>query len=838
MFAVDPKNRGLAAILALLVAASSITTARAATPDPDQSQSLATSLLNRQSCAQRAREELAQVSAPAESPSPAASTEPGASAEPSALPTPVSTPALPGIGPFPHSGNARLYATPRPAPGTTASPPPVPTPTPTPQSSTPTIFLQRGGSTPPPIPPAGQPTPTPAPVPTGVPTLAPGNIAVISDKVYGGTRKGQPADAVGNVHIYYAQEEIVGGRAHFDGVRTVTITGHPYLIDHAHDSVLTAKTIVFDTIEQTARLIGGKGESDQGVQTGLVYFSAKDLHTDKDGSAHGIDPSVSTCENPRSGYHITGKTIDVIPGDKIVINKAVLWLGAAAVFYLPQLVIPLRSVQDQRVKPHWFPEVGYDAYEGFWIKIRVPFGKDRYYYGYYIVNYYTKEGLGLGYVGFYAAKNGRRTVSVNVYGINDQLTQSREYNAAITEQENFSQHLQGSFNFGYQSNYGPLISIPPNESINGQIEHQTTNTSQNYSFNRSSVGSQSSSDSFAFTDTRQFNKNFNQAISFNLSSSSSSFGSQASSSNVATFDYLAHYTTAGADYQLEYNKTYTQQPYGVDKVPEFQVRPYDFFQHFIFPISAQLTAGEYSEPSNQFATWRVDGGLVLGPALAKVFGSDFQASVNIDQYAYGTGDLKAAIAQTASLTTPIGSHIVNSLSYNEANYNGPAFVPFQYLDQQPSQNTKNAQDLLRFFNDDIYTLSVGYSTNFDGIAQPVSYQLAARPSSRSIVLLSGSFIPGPGQGFTQSNLQFSTPFGRDASLQFVTNINWTGPGERFGDKIVYYTRTIGNCYQVQVLYSEASKLISVGLNLLAFPSQGAQFAIGQSGPIVPTTFNF
>lgn len=92
----------------------------------------------------------------------------------------------------------------------------------------------------------------------------------------------------------------------------------------------------------------------------------------------------------------------------------------------------------------------------------------------------------------------------------------------------------------------------------------------------------------------------------------------------ATFDYLLHYTTTGADYQLEYNKTYTATPYGVDKVPEFTVRPYDFFQHFIFPISAQLTAGEYSEPSNLFYTWRVDGGIVLGPALAKVFGSDFK----------------------------------------------------------------------------------------------------------------------------------------------------------------------------------------------------------------------
>jgi hypothetical protein len=84
----------------------------------------------------------------------------------------------------------------------------------------------------------------------------------------------------------------------------------------------------------------------------------------------------------------------------------------------------------------------------------------------------------------------------------------------------------------------------------------------------------------------------------------------------------------------------------------------------------------------------------------------------------------------------------------------------------------------------------------------------------------------------------STPFGRDASLQFVTDLNWKGPGEMIADKIIYYTRTIGNCYQLMVLYNESQQAINVGLNLLAFPSQNAVFQIGSPQPIVPTTFNF
>jgi hypothetical protein len=794
----------------------------------EQQAQLALLLFNTQSCAQHYADHT-QLVAQSSTPTPA----------------PAATPGPPSVPPGSSNGTLTLNPTPRPVTGQTpgVTPPPVPQGTPNPNPSMGPIFLVRGGETPPPIAPAGQSTPGPTPEPTGAPTLSPGYVAVISDTWDGNRARGKPSDAVGNVHIYYGDEEIVGEKAHFDGVRTITITGHPFIINHEHDSVLTADTIIFDSIAQTAKLVNGKGASDEGVQRGLVHFNANDLYTNPDGTIHGDNPYVTTCENPRGGYHITGKKIDVYPGDKIVISKAVLWLGAAAVFYLPLLIIPLRSVEGQRGHAKWFPEVGYDSYEGAWIKVQIPFGKDQYYYGYYIVNYFTKIGLGLGYVGFYSSKRGRRSVSLNFYTINDRQVGGTQTNLQLQEQENFSQRLRGNFQFSYQSNYGPLYSIPPNETVSASIVHQTQQTSQNYSISHSSVSGQSSSDSFTFSDTRQFNQNLNQTTTFTDSDSSATFGNLTQFSNQSEFDYLLQYTTAGADYQMEFDKTYSLEATGINKIPEFEVRPSDFFQHFFIPLSADLTVGEYSNPAGDgqpvaLATWRGDANLTVGPLQAKVLGSDFDGTVTIDQYAYGTGDLKAAVEQDLSLTTPISSHIVNTINYNEANYNGPALVPFQYLDQQPTMNTKNAQDMLRLFNDDVYAFSLGWATNFDGVALPLSYQLSARPSPRSVVLLSGSFIPGPGQGFTTSNLQLSTPFGRDASLQFVTNLNWKGPGEIVADKIIYYTRTIGNCYQLMVLYNESQQAINVGLDLLAFPNQGAVFQIGAPQQVVPTTFNF
>ena len=103
--------------------------------------------------------------------------------------------------------------------------------------------------------------------------------------------------------------------------------------------------------------------------------------------------------------------------------------------------------------------------------------------------------------------------------------------------------------------------------------------------------------------------------------------------------------------------------------------------------------------------------------------------------------------------------------------------------------------------------------------------------------MSGSYIPGPGRRFRTDAAAVFDAVRPRSQLQFVSTINWK-EGERFRDKVIYYNRTIGDCYQVQILYSEASRLVSVALNLLSFPSQAATFGIGQAGPIVPTTFNF
>ena len=764
-----------------------------------------------------------------------------AQATPQPLVSPSPTPV--GATPSPTPSSNPYGAMPSPMPFGVptpphVTPPPVPTPTPAANASASPIFLVRGGETPPPIPPAGGPQlPGPLVAPSGAPTLPPNDIAILADRVEGNTNPGQPGDAIGDVHIFYASGEIVGEKAHYDGLRTVTITGHPYLINHNRDSILQGDVIVFDTISQTAKLTKGRGTSDQGVEKGLVHFKADDLHTDAGGIAHGKNAFLTTCERPRAGYHMTGKTLDVYPGDKIVIHDAILWLGAAAVFFLPVIVIPLRQVIDETRRPSYFPLIGYDQPEGFWIKTQLGFGKDQYYYGYYRVDYFTKVGLGLGYVGFFTKKNGKRTASVNAYGIRDRRIQTTTFNAQMQENENFSQTLRGQFGLNYQSAYGPLTNLPASTSLTGNIQHTGIRSQQSYGFTRSSTGTQSASTALSFTDTRQFRTGVSNQLSYTLNTSQTNYGGFNSSNTTAHFTNTTNIVGRKTNTTVTFDKNYSAQPFGYNKLPEITIRPNQFFPHFLVPVQGNFTIGEYSEPVDNFATSRAALAFTVGPAVYRIFHSDLSANLNVTQYAYGTGDLKASIQQAITLQTPFGKHFANTLAYNEANFNGPATVPFSQLDLLSTINSKSAQDTLRFFNGDVYAGTLNFSTLFNGQAQPVSYNLIAKPSPRSLVLLGGAFNPGSGQGFAPTTFQVSSPFGRGGQIQFVGTFDWKNKG-RIINKTIYFSHIIGECYELRMQYNQALKIVNVSVDILAFPSRAANFGIGQNGPIIPSGFNF
>ncbi len=622
-----------------------------------------------------------------------------------------------------------------------------------------------------------------------------------------------------------------GDRAHDSGDGIIHLTGNTYLINQRKDAIFYADEINFNRKTQIATLVNGRGETTEGVEQGKLYYRAKSLQTKGNGVSHGDRAWFSTCENPRGGYHVESRSLDVKPNDRLIARKAVLFLGAAAVLYLPIIVIPLRDVKDPRRQASFIPELGYSQLEGVYEHARLGFGADQYYYGVYRIDYATKRGLGLGYIGTITRKDNRRQTTIDAYTINDHIAGARQNTLNINDTENFSQHLRGQFGVNYNSDFGPSVFLPPSYTLNGSLIHTTTNATENLTFTRNLQGSLYDSFNAAFVETLRLGPALAQA--FNVSYTK--YGSSYQTTSTLHLNTLTQYTTKGADYTFTIDKSDSPFPSSFDKVPELQVTPHIILGKF--PIQSQVTLGEYTEQQNHFSTQRADIFASVPTFFRAFHNSDVTANVTVRQDFYGTGDAKAFVTQQASISTPFGNHFVNSISYNEQNPIGPANVPFQTLDRL-SGGSHGAQDVLRIYNKDVYSLSLATSTYFAMQAQPISYQFTSRPSPRSALILGGYWSPGPGNGFGITNVQVWTPFGHGTDISFTTNVDWKNKG-RLENKNIGYRKIIGDCYDFRINYNEDVQQFNLTFDLLAFPSRSAGFGLGQNTrPILPQSLAF
>jgi hypothetical protein len=781
------------------------------------------------------------------------SASPSASASPSPSPSPAPTliplPIVPG-------GPGVLVPPPLPSTSPQVTPPPLPSPSPSPSFSPGPQYLVPDTPTPvasPTVAPTAGPIFTPGPIkrgsaaplpspnasPTPLPgaTLAPGKYAILGDTLTGNRNPGQPFDLDGHVNVIYQDGLLVGDHAHYDGVRYIDITGHTYLRNRIGDSTYTADSIRFDTFSQTATMINGHGNSTEGVQQGKVYFSARELVTERNGDTHGTRASLTTCENPHGGYHLESKTLDITPGQRAVLRHVVLFLGPLAILYLPVLIIPLRhedGVGGRRAS--FIPLIGYSAAEGFYVKAKIGFGKTPYYYGYYRIEYYTKIGYGLGYVASWRTKRNKRAVDVDIFRLYNKTDGSQTWNVNFSDQENLSPALRATARYSYQADYGPLISLPATTTLALGLTKTTRKDTENFSFQRQSTQGESTTSNYGVSDNYQFSSKFSNAMTASYTTNTSDLYTGGSTVNSTLhFNDDLHLTGNTWDYDLIVDRYDGTVQSSASTLPELLVRPHGTLAPWFhaFPITGTFSYGEFSDPIADLATSRGEAQINLGPALATTPIGLFNGTVNVRQDYYGTGDEHAQVEQQFTLTTPLGNHFANILSYSNQHVNGLGDEPFTF--DTIGGAYKNLQEVFKVFNADTYALTLQTGTAFNMSAQPIQYQLLTRPSPLSSLVIGGDWSPGPGNGFDRTNVQVISPFGRGSDIQFSTFVDWKNKG-RLESKTVYYRRIIGDCYEVRVSYNEDLKSVALTLDILAFPSQALNFGLGQTTSIIPQSF--
>lgn len=739
-----------------------------------------------------------------------------------------------------------------PMPGSSATPLFYATPLPVQNDDIPTIY-HRPLPIPSPLPSGATPPASPGPESTTVP-LPQGAAVVKADQMYGSGGPGADITALGHVDIKYGDIDIIADQAVFNGKsKIITATGHVKFIN-ANGDTATATTLDYDTNDGRVTMNDVAGQSSslyaegQPIQ-GYVYYKAQQVTTYPDGHTLLKNGWITTCDLSHVAYHITGREIEVRPGDRIIARHSALYLGKYLVAALGILVIPLSRYSAQHPSAI-APAVGYNSTVGWFVKTFINFYRSPYYYGTYHVDFFQKVGLGLGAELYLYRRDQRGQATINFYNLRSnqqqiQLTgQKNTFQGSLSMTEPLGAHLTSSLNYSYSGQSFVQGNIPSQTSANLAIAHTGGRTTTNYGLNFSNSGS-SSALGLSLSHTIQFSQSLSQNVNLAIQNTHVAGSSFSHSVSLNTDTHFSGQALDG-DLAIETSHGYEYQDVGrlrtpllsFQKLPELTLSAHSFEIDQRIPVDLTVIGGVYDDPYETFGattahveTSRLEAGVQLGDALLRIGGnSDLTAMATLRQDAYGTGDLRGLFGDQFSLHTLYGTHADTTFTYGVNSVRG--FTPMESFDGEFSSNTYS--EALDVYNGSYYRFTA--ATAYDVLQHfqsSISYQLTANPGPYSSVTLGTSFDPH-GTGYGPMSIQLQTPVSKTDYLQMLASYDFKLHGLQ--GQNYYLTHNVNNCYLVRVAYLQPLREVDLSISLIAFPGEGVTFGFTRSGSLLPQSF--
>lgn len=729
-----------------------------------------------------------------------------------------------------------------PMPSSSPSPPVYATPGPGPQD-----FPTTNG---PPASATGQPTSGSS---TAETPLSPGDARVRADRIYGNLGPTGTMTAVGHVDLRDGDVDVLSDQAVYDGsTKLLQATGHVRFVASDGDTA-SADSLEYDARTRRITMLGVSGQSAalvyQGEQIhGALYYTGRRVTVDAAGRTLIQNGSVSTCDPHHVAYHISGREIEIRPGDRLIAHSSDLFLGRYLVAALGVLVIPL-AVAAERKPSAFAPRIGYNSTEGVFVRNFLNFYHGPNYYGTYHLDFFQKVGLGFGADAFFSRLDGRGGGAFSFYEFRNNkqqqfLTGSKSsFQVSTNLQEMLTKHVTGALQFNYSGAAGVLSSIPPQTSANLNVTHTGDRSTTSYGATIANSGP-SSSFGGIFNHTISFSPTFNQNVSLSLQDSSNPL----SFSRTVSVNTDTHYSAKLFDADLAIATTHGRQisddqngnalapvdTLGFQRVPELTLRGRPFeIASLRLPVSITMTDGVYNDGYDAIKTERYETAVQVGSAFYRLGkNSDLTASASLRQDVYGTGDQRGSIGEQLALHTLIGSHADNTVSYQDQSVRG--FTPLTSFDLLTGFDLLD--EALNVYNGSIYRFTA--ATNYDfrnKLLGDINYQLNVQPNPYASVSLGTSYDPH-GTGYSPLVVALATPLSRNDYLEFSGNYDFKLHGLQ--GQSYFLSHTVNDCYQVRVAYRQPLKEVDVSLNLLAFPSQSVNFGINNSGPIIPQNLNF
>jgi len=697
----------------------------------------------------------------------------------------------------------------------------------------------------------------------------------------------QTVTAQGNVHLTYKGYTITSDQAQGNLDQQIfEFEGHVFL--ESRDETIRARRLTFNLRTRGWIVRDSEGRLEPGLFKGDVVeplFLGGQYVQGQPDHLIGEEGSFTSCNLPgHPHYHISARSVEVYPGDKLIARHASFWAGDRRLLTFPTLIIPLKQVLG---RSPLVPQVGQNDVEGYFVKLLYNYGGTINSYGSLKLDWLQKRGIGRGIEHFYKIAGG--VGSVYIYNLLDKVTGKQNWTGRFQHRQKIGRVMASvATDLRQNSYYYASSSTTRNTELT--LFDQGHSTSTNLSVRQGSTqgfGTYKTLTS-SFQHSRSLSRDLRTSLSLDYSryETPSSGDTPIPPAEELNSRFEASQRTRYFDIQLTHTKRQNLTKGGgqasffstLDRVPEIMLSTDSYrFQKGLLaalPSRLQLGYGRFREEPGHVETDRflfkydlTGKSFRFGPRIGFNFNSGFQQTV------YGDNTALYSVNLNASLSARVGRESTTEINYYRQTPHGYAPFRFDFINRYDTlslrynyRDSRNLRLTLYTGYDFTQNQSPWQNLNIRMLYRPVGAILLTTATSYNLnkqSSLFGSNISrwGPLTNLLQVrargslNMDLSTvyntsrsnwdtvraqlevPLGRWWKIRALTS--YSGLRKQFDYKHLLITRDL-HCWEASLLVSDENSFfrsrreVRFDIRIKAFPVTQA-FGVGQFGQALDTS---
>lgn len=485
--------------------------------------------------------------------------------------------------------------------------------------------------------------------------------------------------AEGNVIIEFDGVELSGDQLVWDLEKhQVYLEGN--VVMQQGDEQVIGDDLVYNTETEQGTFNKIRAELTGDNINGVVFVFGDQMQLD--GNYYQIaQGKISSCDLTQPHYHVAVGSMEVYPGEKMIIRGVTYYEGRIPLFYWPYLAIPLNTNFD--IDFFELPEVGYSAADGYYIKNRYNYYFNKKAYGTIFYDYYTRLGAGLGVHHNY--ENLLLGVgSLTLYSI--PVAHRQHLNTQLEHEYKTENFIFKTKNAYYQDTVNHILQVRKSTqtSVNYRKEGLTVSGSLNYA---EEEGTKESRD---MTVAGSWNQRITPDLRLNIRSSLTEKNHKQVINNLAEATYSIKDHNFVLSFQQRYNPDIldpeaTASWRSVNRLPEFTWRWQNpTFSGESFPGRFELGIGRFLEFPSETTSWRLAPRLEL---TSRSWRSNFGTTVTYNGGIAGYVYEEAMSQQTANTRITLQHNFLSNLRFSTTYNQQVVFgdTPFRFDKQTPRQ---------------------------------------------------------------------------------------------------------------------------------------------------------